>query len=91
MSDDPASYTAADIRVLTAAEVNERWDWAKAGALALHYRRDEGWIGRGLAACRSAGVAEAYFIRRYLDGDRSLPEHEGVTEAFKELLRHRHG
>ena len=79
-------YTADSIRVLPEDDVVERFDWAKVGALAAQYNRDEGWIRRGLSACEAAGVAPRYFIQRYLDGDKTVPRHEGVEAAFMEAL-----
>lgn len=80
-------YTAASIRVLRDDEIVQRFEWAQVAALAEQYRRDAGWVRRGLEACAAAGVAPGYFIRRYLDGDRSVPKHEGVEAAFIERMR----
>jgi hypothetical protein len=81
-----SDYTAKDIRILSDDEVVEAFDWAKAGALSVQYHRDEGWIQRGLSACQSAGVSGRYFVRRYLEGDKDMPQHEGVEAAFRALL-----
>ena len=80
------SYTASSIRVLREAEILERFDWAKIGSLAAQYGKDEGWIRKGFTACTEAGVHESYFIRRYLEGDKTVPAHEGVEEAFRRLF-----
>jgi hypothetical protein len=86
------SYTASSIRVLKEAEVLERFDWAKIGALAEQYGKSEEWIRKGFTACTEAGVHESYFVRRYLEGDKTVPAHEGVEEAFRRLfVRRAHG
>lgn len=82
-----SGYNAASIRVLRDEEVVWEFEWAQAAALAEQYRRDARWIQRGLEACTVAGVAPGYFIRRYLDGDRSIPKHGGVEAAFIERMR----
>jgi hypothetical protein len=81
-------YTAASIRILSDAEVVDRFDWAKVGALAVEYKRDEGWIRRGLAACETAGVSADYFIDRYLR-KLPIPKHDGVEAAFWESMTNR--
>jgi len=81
------SYTAANIRVLTDAEIVERFDWAKLGHLAAHYRRDPAFIRRGIRACETVGVPASYFVKRYLDGDKTIPFREDVDAAFTEMLR----
>lgn len=79
------TYTAANIRILDRDEIVERFEWAKIAELADRYGRSEDWIRRGLQACREAGVDERYFVDRYLEHKPYVPEHEGVTEAFKNL------
>lgn len=66
-------------------DLEERWEWLKAGNLANQYKRDEKWITRGLQACREVGVSPDYFIRRYLDGDKSVPLREDVDAVFRQL------
>lgn len=84
MGKNDSEYTAASIRVLSGAEILERFDWAKIGSLAEQYGKDPEWIERGFQACVDAGVHETYFIRRYLQGDKSMPAHEGVEEAYRQ-------
>ena len=78
-------YTAANIHILEPNEVASRFSWAKVAALAERYHRSPDWIGRGLEACRRAGVDGDYFIDRYL---RRLPiaRNDLVDEAMRELL-----
>ena len=80
------SYTAANIRVLTEQEVDERFTWARVGALAQKYSRPSDWIARGLEACRRANVEPEYFIARYLERDASTPFNAAVDEAMREIL-----
>ena len=79
-------YTAASIRILKPEEVEDRFDFAKAGALAVQYGKDRKWIERGLAACRDCGVHPSYFIERYVMGDKSVPIREDVDATFRDLF-----
>lgn len=81
------TYDASSIRVMRAEDLEERWEWLKAGNLASQYQRDERWISRGLEACRVVGVSPDYFIDRYLKGDKSIPKHDGVDAAFRDLAK----
>ena len=78
-------YNASCIRVMSDAELVEAFDWAKATALSIQYGKDPQWIERGLAACQAVGVSGHYFIQRYLVGDKSVPRHEDVDAAFREM------
>lgn len=80
------TYTAADIRVLTDLEVDERFTWARVGALAQRYSRPVEWIARGLEACRRADVDPEYFIARYLERDAATPFNTVVDEAMRDIL-----
>lgn len=80
------AYDASSIRVLSDAEIEARFEWAKVGALAAKYRKDPGWIARGLTACEWAGRDPSYFIRRYLDGDKSVPLDPDVNAAMELVL-----
>jgi hypothetical protein len=81
-----SDYTAESIRILEPAEVEERFGWAQAAALAERYRRPEPWIRRGLEACRRAGVEADYFVERYLRKRRDIPRNPAVEECMRELL-----
>jgi hypothetical protein len=85
MSEPDRPYDARSIRILSDVELIESFDWAKATALSIQYGKDPKWIERGLAACQAVGVSQNYFIQRYLVGDRSVPIHEGVDAAFREM------
>ena len=80
------TYTAADIRVLTDQEVDERFTWARVGALSEQYSRPADWIARGLEACRRARVDPDNFIVRYLERDPATPFDPAVDEAMREIL-----
>ncbi len=80
------TYNASDIRILEPAEVNERFTWARVAALADQYRKPAAWIGRGLEACRRAGIDDAYFVERYLQR-LDIPRHDGADEAMRDLVR----
>lgn len=79
-------YTAKDIRILNDEDIIEKFDWAKIGALSEQYKVPAEWIERGFMACEQAGVDVDYFINRYLKKDKSVPFHEGVDEAYRELF-----
>lgn len=79
------SYTAKNIKILEAEDILEKFDWAKLGALAEQYNAPVEWIERGFNACQQAGVDFEYFIDRYLKKDKTVPFHEGVDEAYRDL------
>lgn len=80
------AYDATSIRILEPVEAADRWGWLRIESLATQYKRPAAWIGRGLEACRRAGVDESYFVARYLE---RLPVDrlEAVDEAMRELSR----
>jgi hypothetical protein len=84
--DDP-SYTSQNIRILDAPELAERFSWAKAAALADEFGSPVEFVARGLEACATVGVDDAYFIDRYLRGDKSIPMNPDVQAAFIEISR----
>jgi hypothetical protein len=79
------TYTAASIRVLTEADVVERWDWAKINVLASQYGADPGFVGRAIEACNRAGVPIEHFVQRYLQGDRTAPRRPALDEAMRQV------
>jgi hypothetical protein len=86
-SDQPPTYTAANIRILSGPELVDRFDWAKAGQLAEKYSLPLDHVERGLQACRESGVDPEYFVRRYLDKDKTVERRPEVEDAFLELVR----
>lgn len=78
-------YDASSIRVMEAREVIEAFVWAKAGELAARSGKSADWIRRGLDACERTGVPHSYFIRRYIDGDKSVQMNADVNEAMADI------
>lgn len=78
------TYTASNIRILEPTEISQRFNWAHVQALADEYRRPAAWIARGLEACRRAGVADDYFVGRYLRRE-PIPLDRRVDSAMREL------
>ena len=87
MTDTAASYSASSIQILPAPEAIEKFAWLKAEELAARTGRPVDWIKRGLQACEQAGVGHDYFIRRYLDKDRSAPRNADVEAAMADILK----
>ena len=87
MTETAAPYTASSIRILPAPEAIEKFAWLKAEELAARTGRPVDWIKRGLQACEQSGVGHDYFVRRYLDGDRSAPRNPDVEEAMADILK----
>jgi hypothetical protein len=87
MSEQPAEYTASSIRILPAPEAVEKFAWLKAEELAARTGKPIDWIKRGLQACEQSGVGHDYFIRRYLNGDRSAPRNRDVESAMADILK----
>jgi hypothetical protein len=82
-----SDYTEHDIQILDPIEIEGRWEWTDAEALAFRYQCSPAWVQRGLRACREAGVPTAYFVARYLDRDPSVPKRLDAEEAFVRALR----
>lgn len=83
-------YTAKNIRILSKSEAYQRMPWLKADELAARYGKDQGFVERGLEACRRANVGEEYFIKRYLEDIKSIPKNEAVdyqSQVIQGLLR----
>jgi len=91
MTEQHPEYTASSIKILTDEQVLEAFDWAKIGALAAQYHRDPDYIERGLQACARVGVHYSYFVRRYLEGDKTVTLHEGVNAAMLDILKENRG
>lgn len=70
---DSEQYDASCIRVLDDREAWEKMPWLEAETLASTSGKDLDFIKRGLEACRRAGVSHGYFIRRYLEDDKTVP------------------
>jgi hypothetical protein len=87
MTEAAAPYTASSIQILPAPEAIEKFAWLKAESLAARTGKPIDWIKRGLQACEQSGVGHDYFIRRYLDGDRSAPRNPDVEEAMADILK----
>jgi len=87
MTETVPDYTASSIKILSDSEILEAFDWAKVGHLATQYNRDSDFIERCLQACARVGVNHSYFIGRYLEGDKTIPLHEGVNAAMVDILK----
>lgn len=87
MTEQAPEYTASSIRILSAPDAIEKFAWLKAESLAARTGKPVDWIKRGLQACEQSGVGHDYFVRRYLDGDRSAPRNRNVEEAMADLLK----
>ena len=81
------SYDAESIQILTPPQFTEQFEWATIGALAHQYGMPVKLIERGFAACAQVGVDPSYFVRRYMDGDKTVPFREDVGAAYRELGR----
>ena len=81
------SYTAADIKIASDAEVLDRWDWARVAHWAHQYRVPESWLSRALDACRRAGVDPSYIEARYLRQDGSVGVMDEAVDAAMRDIR----
>lgn len=80
-------YSASSIRVLTQAEIVDKFEWANVGFLAEQYPlANIVFIRRGIEACRRCSVDPSYFIHRYLDKDATIPLNRDVEAAYRELM-----
>jgi hypothetical protein len=81
------NYNADSIKILTPDQASEKFGWVNEAELAKKYSRDPAWIANGLEACRRCGVEQDYFINRYLEADKTIPQKEWVSEVFIDLLK----
>lgn len=72
------NYSAKNIKILSNSEILDVAPWIAAETLAAKYGKDVDFIRRGLEACKLADVEQGYFIRRYLEGDKSVPKNDAV-------------
>ncbi len=79
-------YDASSIRIPTAQEAFEHMPWLLPETLAKEFNRDIAFIKRGLLACEKAGVANGYFIERYLRDNKAVPFNEAVDYQFRRIL-----
>ena len=79
-------YNASSIRVLTAKEIQDNFDWNRAAQVAKDYQRPVEFINRGFEACRLAGLSPEWFINKYLEKE-DVPDNEEFTEVYKDLLK----
>jgi hypothetical protein len=83
-----ANYDEDSIQILSSSEVADRFAWASVAALAKQYPTvPAAFIARGLTACDAVKVSREYFVRRYLQGDRTVTRREDVEAAFQALTR----
>lgn len=79
-------YDENSIKILTAREINSRFDWVKAETLAAECNLPVEWVNRGFEACHRLGISPGLFVEKYIHGqDVQLPpEFEAV---YKEIVR----
>ena len=86
---DPATtqaYSASSIRVLPDKEFCRRFDWAGDDELVRrHPHKPESFIRRLCEACRLSGYPGDLAIRRYLEGDKSVPVTEEMVAVYQAL------
>lgn len=76
-------YNAKSITVRKDA----KFDWEVVATLVSEYPLiDADFIARGVKSCRTAGVEVEYFVKRYLNGDKTTPVNKLVDEAHRSLL-----
>lgn len=79
-------YNASSIRILKPEEAEQRFEWLRAENLATQYSKPLEFVERGIEACRRASVDLDFFIKRYLEGDKSGEKNILLEEAFLELM-----
>ena len=80
------AYSAADIKILGARQVEERFTWAQAQALAQRYKTvTPEHILRLMTACDISGWDKDLAERKYLQGEDGIRAPLEMIEAFAEL------
>lgn len=80
-------YDASSITLPSDEELLQKTPWLMAETIAHKYNRDQAFIERGIEACQLAGVSVDYFIKRYLEGDKTIPENKEVSTISMELQK----
>ena len=79
------TYNASNIKVLSDKESLEH-DFVLIDYLANKYCKPVEWIKRSVEACRLCNVnPRDYFVKRYLDNDKTIPEIKEVTLVSREM------
>jgi len=80
-----SEYTAANIKIPTAAELQEKMPWLRAHTLAKDYDQPIEFIERLLKACHISGWPVEQAIAKYLDGDKIIVTPPEMQQAHREL------
>lgn len=76
-------YNASSITIRKDA----KFDWEIVASLSLKYPLiDSDFIKRGIQSCRESDTDIDYFIKQYLDGDKSIPINKAMDQAHRALL-----
>ena len=88
--ENQGEYNAASIKILSADEAAERFDFAAVGRLSERYPGSApAFIARMVEACQLSGWPVDQAERRYLAGDKSIEPTPEFREVHRELADQR--
>jgi hypothetical protein len=79
------AYDEHSIRVMSADEIEQRFDWLRLENLAKEHRLPVDWVRRGFEACWRLGIGPDYFIDRYIF-KRDVPLVPEFEVVFREIV-----
>ncbi|WP_260839512.1 hypothetical protein, partial [Escherichia coli] len=79
------AYDEHSIRVMSADEIEQRFDWLRLENLAKEHRLPVDWVRRGFEACWRLGIEPDYFIDRYIF-KRDVPLVPEFEVVFREIV-----
>ena len=79
------AYDEHSIRVMSADEIEQRFDWLRLENLAKEHRLPVDWVRRGFEACWRLGIGPDYFIDRYIF-KRDVPPVPEFEVVFREIV-----
>lgn len=85
------AYDENSIRVMSADEIEQCFDWLRLANLAKEHHLPVDWVRRGFEACWRAGIAPDYFINKYIfkKDVTMVPEFESVFREIVNEARYR--
>jgi hypothetical protein len=78
-------YDASCIKVLPEVVVEDKFEWVRIENLATKYLRPVEWIANGFEACRRCNIDPEYFIKYYLEKDKSIVFIPEVEQVYRDI------
>jgi hypothetical protein len=80
-------YGSASIKILDDTEALERFPWLEAEGIAAQYSQPLDFVKRLLETCRLSGWPVEHAIKRYFEGDTSVPVPLEVRPVHRDVVK----